>query len=505
MAHNIHVPETVLARIWEAQSFFPDCLYTTTGLPVQVIRPGILNRDTGPDFTSALVRIGDQTTEGDVELHLHLSDWHAHGHDADPHYNRTILHVVLWPPERPTVNATAVQKANGELLPTVFVHHVLNESLPDLIERFEEKDQQNDQKRHRCQAQLGHMPVDQILKTLHRLGDERLYARARRVQKDFFLPEEVSSRNDDGSRYDCGQSDVVFEQALYETLCEGLGYTANKTPFREFAQRLPLRTIMTHLPPVQSDIPADHLLWIQAMLFGTSGLLPQQNDFPEHEPDQETAIYLDQLRSFWEMLKPTLDVTPMSPDAWQFFRLRPANFPTRRLAALSHLILSYIVQPAFSHYLELFRFCLNHPGQETKQIRLFERTLQVPLSDYWQSRYRFGPSAKTTQNRQFLGQSRIRDILISAVFPVYLGYALSLGYAELEAEIIRIYHRFPSPAWDHDTKTLADILLARHDIPGKQFRTAALYQGLLYLTKMFCTLPSCAECPLHVLQQNVSQ
>jgi hypothetical protein len=161
------------------------------------------------------------------------------------------------------------------------------------------------------------------------------------------------------------------------------------------------------------------------------------------------------------------------------------------------------VQPAFSHYLELFRFCLNHPDQETKQIQLFERTLQLPISDYWQTRYRFGPPAKSTQGRHFLGQSRIRDILISAVFPVYLCYARALDYAELEAELIRLYHRFPSPAWDHDTKVLAEILFAQHEVPGKRFRTAALHQGLLHLTKTFCTLPSCTECPLQVLQQDV--
>lgn len=493
MADKLHVPETVLARIWEEQRFFPDCLYTTTGLPVQVIRPGILNHDTGPDFKTALIRIGDHVEEGDVELHLHLGDWQTHGHHHDPHYDHTVLHVVLWPPERPTVNATTLQKANGDSLPTVFVHHALNESLADLIAQFQETDQEQAQKRQRCQIQLSHVPVEQIFTAVKRLGEERLYARAQRFKEDFLSPRHISGQSDASLQ----QNGDSFEQALYEALCEGLGYAANKEPFRELAQRLPLHAIMSHLPSVHGDVPADHLLWIQAILFGVSGFLHKQNSASEPEPDPETDDYLQQLRSFWEMLKPTLDTTPMSPDMWQFFRLRPANFPTRRIAALSHLVLNYTVQPVFSHYLELFRFCLRHPEQETKQIRLFERTLHLPIpAGYWQTHYRFGPSSKTSQDRHFLGQSRIRDILISAVFPVFLCYALYTKDTQLEDEVVQLYHRFPSPTWDRNTKDLADELLADRNLPARQFRTAVIYQGLLHLSKTFCSLPSCTDCPL---------
>lgn len=487
MAENIHVPETVLARIWEEQRFFPDCLYTTTGQPVQVIRPGRLNHDTGPDFIDALIRIGDHTLEGAVELHLHLHDWEAHGHQHDPHYNRTVLHVVLWPPERPTLSATIVSKANGEPVPTVFVHHVLNASLAELVQHFQDADQHKRDKRQQCQAQRAHLPGEQVLAAIAQLGQNRLYTRARRFHEDFL-----------GQQPDPHDSD--FEQALYEALCEGLGYAANKAPFRELARRLPLHVIMTHLPTVQGERPSDQLGWIQALLFGASGLLQPLKHSTESEPEPEANLendaYLDQLTALWGMLAPTLDLKPMSPEAWQFFRLRPANFPTRRIAALSYLVLDYTVQPVFAHYLELFNFCRRHPGQETKQIRLFERTLQLAIAGYWQTRYRFGPPAKTARDRQFIGPSRIRDIIVSAVFPAYLCYARVRGDAGLETDILRLYQRFPSPDWDHGTQTLAADVFAQHNIPAKNLKTAAVYQGLLHLSKTACSVPACTDCPL---------
>ena len=79
-----HVPETVLSRIWEEQRFRAECLRTLDGLDVQIIRRGQRNTDNGPDFRQALIRIGQQVYAGDVELHLEITDWRAHGHDHDP-------------------------------------------------------------------------------------------------------------------------------------------------------------------------------------------------------------------------------------------------------------------------------------------------------------------------------------------------------------------------------------------------------------------------------------
>jgi len=88
------VPEVVWQYAWLHRRFGPEALFTTDGHAIQVIHPGQWNHDAGPDFLQAVVKLGELTFRGHVELHVAGSDWYAHGHHQDPAYNAVILHVV---------------------------------------------------------------------------------------------------------------------------------------------------------------------------------------------------------------------------------------------------------------------------------------------------------------------------------------------------------------------------------------------------------------------------
>jgi len=505
MASRPHIPEAILVRIWEEQRFIPENLKTTTGLPVQIIKRGWRNHDSGPDFKDVLIRIGDQVYEGDVELHLKAADWSAHGHNTDPNYNRTILHVVLW--ESPGVQNLfcqgvqtsvcpknpLIRKANGEDVPTAVVQHCLTESLNTLLETFRSSDDRKRQRMLSCRKHIGQIPGEQILTRLRQLGRERLYERARRFGK--------------------WENPPLFQQLLYEAICEGLGYSGNKRPFVELARRFPIDVVFSHLPKQDGDNSTNHLHWIQAMLFGVSGLLPPevQNLFCDNP---ETIEYVTELRSLWEMLLPCFDVIPMKREDWHFFRLRPPNFPTRRIAALSYLLLNYTIQPLFENYLRLFAMLSGHHDHEAQQIRLLERTLEIPAAGYWKGRYVFGKPVFPSHDRMFIGKSRIRDIIISAVFPVLLLYALRTRQIGLKAQILKLYDIFPSPQQNRITKTISGQLFGHRDVQslnspleggclqspleggvGGCLHTASIYQGMLQLYKHYCYLPACAHCP----------
>src|SRR5713101_1110218 len=90
-----HVPERFLRQLWKNQQFQTFALATTDGRTIEVLSPGELNRNGGPDFTGAAIRIGGTLYRGDVELHQHAEDWTAHLHQDDPKYNSVILHVVF--------------------------------------------------------------------------------------------------------------------------------------------------------------------------------------------------------------------------------------------------------------------------------------------------------------------------------------------------------------------------------------------------------------------------
>ena len=474
----LHVPETLLSRIWEEQRLHSDSLMTSDGRTIQVIRRGQKNVDNGPDFKHALVRIGSLLIEGDIELHLHDSDWHAHGHDSDPAYNHTILHVVLW--ESPQARNTQIFKANGESVPGLTLQDHLAFPLDTMKQIFEQADERKEVKFEQCRMILADIPDEQLLARLQHLGRERLYERAGRF--DLWL-----------------QEGRTPEQLLYEAICEGLGYSSNKAPFLRLARILPLQTLLTHLP--EHGKPLSHRLpWIQAMLFGAAGLLPECPHSYDVQTsacsDPESREYITELHSLWNMLLPCLDLHPMAAEEWHFFRLRPPNFPTRRLVALSYLVLNYSIQPLFDGYTDLFGLVRSHPDPLVRQVRLLERSLEIPAAGYWKGRYNFGKAKQPERDRMLLGSARIRDILISAVFPVMLLYALRHSGSAQEKHILELYARFPAPEWSQAGKRIFQQALAHREIPSKQVKTAAVYQGMLQLYKHYCYLPACSNCVL---------
>ena len=86
--------EEFLHFIWKNGLYEPNNAVTGEGEKVEIISPGRHNFHAGPDFFDARIRIGQTLWAGNVEIHLKASDWNRHGHQEDPLYRNTILHVV---------------------------------------------------------------------------------------------------------------------------------------------------------------------------------------------------------------------------------------------------------------------------------------------------------------------------------------------------------------------------------------------------------------------------
>src|ERR1700694_1312610 len=83
--------ERLLQYIWQFQYFNRSGLHTAAGEKLEIIFPGKLNKEQGPDFAGARIKIDQAVFAGSVELHLKTSQWKEHGHDADPNYRNVIL------------------------------------------------------------------------------------------------------------------------------------------------------------------------------------------------------------------------------------------------------------------------------------------------------------------------------------------------------------------------------------------------------------------------------
>jgi len=128
MAHRHHVPERFLRQLWKHQQFNTTHLFSTEGKPIEVLSPGVLNTDGGPDFTDALICIGNILYRGPIELHQHLDEWDTHDHHRDTKYNGVILHVVLRSHAGDAVNITESNRTVPVLVLERYLTHTFRET-----------------------------------------------------------------------------------------------------------------------------------------------------------------------------------------------------------------------------------------------------------------------------------------------------------------------------------------------------------------------------------------
>ncbi|MBP6391737.1 MAG: DUF2851 family protein [Flavobacteriales bacterium] len=281
--------ENLLQFIWEAQLFDRHALRTTDGLPVDVIRPGRLHSNTGPDLQEAQLRIAGQLWAGSVEVHVRSSEWNAHHHQSDPAYDGVVLHVVF-------EHDADVRTLSGRVLPTVELMSRIN---TDSLALFAEL------MRSRavvpCAGLLSSVDPTRLNTWLESVLIERLIRKTEQAEMLF------SQLGDDGPA------------TFYHLLARAFGLGVNAEPFGMLAHALPWKLLLRH---------RDQQLRIEALLFGQAGLL--RTDFVDAYPVL--------LRREHAALTFAHDLRPTPLAAWKFGRMRPMNFPTVRIAQFAALI-----------------------------------------------------------------------------------------------------------------------------------------------------------------------
>lgn len=68
---------------------------TKSGKSIQIISPGIINVNEGPDFLDFAIMLNGKVIVGDAEFHVNALDWEYHRHFQDKNYDNVILHLVL--------------------------------------------------------------------------------------------------------------------------------------------------------------------------------------------------------------------------------------------------------------------------------------------------------------------------------------------------------------------------------------------------------------------------
>lgn len=441
-----HFTERHLQCIWADARLRPTALRTMEGEAVDVEHPGTWNLEAGPDFIGAVLRVGAERRRmtGDVEIHIHPSDWSHHGHAADPRYARVRAHVTWFE-----------GLAHG--LPPGAIHIALRERmLADPYFAFEDIDP----RAYPAAARAPAPPCREILRLLgpdaqgaflEAAGEERLRRKAAAM----------------ASRIDA----VGEGQALYEAWMAALGYRKNTGAFRALARRVPLDRLRASA--------GGRVVEAYAILLGVAGLLPEE---PGDSWDDEARHYLRALWDAWWKHQGGWSEERLERSDWQRSGLRPLNHPVRRLAAAAQLFVA--PRPLEEHVKRL----------ALPAHRPLERTLSEACAlegmPFW-DRHTSWTSPKSDKQAALIGPDRWKALLINVLTPFW---------AAVGRERTLIEHVLSHLPCEPSTTILRETAHALFgpDHPSSLYRTGLRMQGLLQIQADFCLndRSRCATCPL---------
>lgn len=458
------IAESFLYHIWDGGHLKQEMLRTTDGKQVEIISKGKWNVDAGPDFREVILKIDGQIMRGDVEIHTQEAEWFAHKHQIDPKYENVILHAVLWESKKPKPAETK----SGRIIPTLILGNFLDESLERLQVTIESESFGEEQKPNICL--LGKRSAPEIGVVLDAWGLERL-----RMKKDRFK-EELNYFN--------------YDQLIYQGVMEALGYSKNQRQFLKLALKMPVETmweIIRTYAAEKQDLVA------QSLLFGAAGFLDDQSRGTSSE-------YVRRLRKMWQHFSQLFDFEPLAAHEWQFFRLRPTNFPTIRIAGMAHLVVAFHERGFHARLSDLISVKDASPQKLAKQIRdLF----LVESQGYWRNHYQLENEIAAHASfhlKHLIGRSRANEIAVNVIFPVLLVFAEETEDEELMVRIKETFLQTPKLQENKVIRQMKEQILSPDKEKLSLVASAARQQGLIHIYKHFCRSWRCSEC-LNALTQ----
>jgi hypothetical protein len=225
-------------------------------------------------------------------------------------------------------------------------------------------------------------------------------------------------------------------QIIYEGLMAALGYSRNTEAFRTVAGNVPLHQLEESLSDAEPSAA-------EAKLLTAGGFLSP---------------------------------APLHPPRWKLFRIRPANYPPRRLAAMAYL-LRQCLPTGLLEYLQT-----RLKGSSPDSARNLENALMVQTYGYWQTHFDIGRADKSLGS-WLIGQTTARIMVINAVLPFF---------AALEENAEMLYRAFPPS----EENAVERHMKRQLGLTTKEINTSRRQQGLLHLYKNYCTAGQCEACPL---------
>ena len=413
--------EDFLHHVWQFKKFDIANLKTTKGESIQILNSGQYLQLAGPDFFNAQLIIGNQKWAGNVEIHLKSSDWYVHNHEKDSNYDSVILHVV-WEYDVPIF-----RKDNSEI-PTVELKEYV--ALSDL-HKYQSLVSQKSW--IYCENELQN--VDNFI---YKNWQERLFFE-RLERKSQLIFELVETSNQD------------WEAVLFYLLAKNFGLNTNGELFFKVAKSIPFHVIRKESFSLES---------LEALLLGQSNLL--SHDFQDS--------YAKELQKSYAYLVQKYQLQEKVIGSVEFFKHRPDNFPTIRLAQLANL---------YFHRKNLFSLVMN-----STSISELYQIFNLGVSKYWETHYNF--DKESSKKMKKLSKSFIDLLVINTIIPLRFAYARSQN-KEITQELIDLATLIPAEQ---------NVIIEKFKIFGFQVNNVYESQALLELKKNYCDHKKCLDCTI---------
>jgi len=417
----MQIKEELLYHIWLFRLFDFKRLHSTNGEEIEIIETGFRNTNAGPDFIMSKIRINNQLWVGNIEIHVKSSDWNLHGHTEDPSFNSVILHIV-W------IHDHEIKNNLNQVIPCLELHSKVDNRLLLYYD-------------YMIQNQLW-IPCAKSISLVSNITKESWLSRlmAERLElKSNSILDSLEQNNRD------------WESVCFQKLARSLGGQVNGETMEVLARITPMTMLYKH---------RDQLLQIEALLFGQSGLLADAN---------QSEDYIFKLKNEYSFLRSKYNLKPLKASQWKFMRMRPANFPTMRIAQLARIL--FQTDFLFSKFLS------------AAHVNEVINMLDVTITQYWKNHYTFNTESENKEKH--LGKETIHTIVINTISPLMFAYGISTANELYKEKAIEWLESLPA-----EKNTITKGWAALQWKAG----TAMDSQALIQLKNKYCNDKKCLQC-----------
>lgn len=412
--------EVFLHHVWQYQKLNSKTLKTHCNKSITVLNPGVVQTQSGPDFFNAQLVIDGQKWAGNIEIHIKSSDWYAHQHQEDERYDSVILHVV-WEHD------IDIFRADESVIPVLELKNIVDSNL-----FLSYNNLMQPKSWLFCEKDIHKIPAFTLDAWQERLFFERLESKSKQIEQLI-----IDLKSD-------------WEAVLFALLAKNFGSNTNGNLLMQMALSLDFSL-------VRKEMQNPHSL--EALFFGRINLL--DDDFQENYPNV--------LKKEWEYQKVKYHLTDSYLQKPQFFKVRPDNFPTIRIAQLANL---YVEKK------QLFQEILTSNSMDT-----IYKIFSVQTTEYWKNHYRF--DLISTPKVKRISKSFIQNIYINTILPIKFAYFKSTNSWDKMDSLVMMMQSL-EPEKNTFMQKFSDFGIK----PVNAFQT----QALLNLKQNYCDQQKCLNC-----------